>query len=58
MTQAFSSSVLKLQEKGILDELKRKWWKEERKENACDVSQFELNCKIFVTMCPKSTVGN
>jgi len=35
--QPFSSAVLKLQEDGILDNLKRKWWKEERKEATCDV---------------------
>ncbi|CAG7824227.1 unnamed protein product [Allacma fusca] len=33
--QAFSSGILRLQEQGVLDELKRKWWKEQRKENQC-----------------------
>ena len=35
--QHFSSAVLRLQEKGVLDDLKRKWWKEERKEAQCEV---------------------
>ncbi|CAG7834172.1 unnamed protein product [Allacma fusca] len=33
--QFFSSGILNLQEAGALDELKRKWWKEERKESNC-----------------------
>ncbi|CAG7824228.1 unnamed protein product [Allacma fusca] len=33
--QAFSSGILSLQEEGVLDDLKRKWWKEQRKENQC-----------------------
>ncbi|CAG7819480.1 unnamed protein product, partial [Allacma fusca] len=40
-TQLLSSGILKFQEKGILDELKRKWWKDERKENACDDEEEE-----------------
>jgi ABC-type amino acid transport substrate-binding protein len=36
--QAFSSAVLRLQEDGDLDAMKRKWWKDERKEAQCDVS--------------------
>lgn len=36
----FIGGILKLQEDGILDDLKRKWWKEERKvAQACAVSQ-------------------
>jgi ABC-type amino acid transport substrate-binding protein len=37
--QAFNSAILQLQEKGVLDDLKRKWWKEERKgAQSCSVS--------------------
>ncbi|XP_021964381.1 glutamate receptor ionotropic, kainate 2 isoform X1 [Folsomia candida] len=35
--QAFNSAILQLQEKGTLDDLKRKWWKEERKGAQCVV---------------------
>lgn len=33
-----SSSVIRLQEKGKLTELYKKWWKEKRGGGACDVS--------------------
>lgn len=35
--QNFNGGILKLQENGILDKLKRKWWKEERKGTGCAV---------------------
>lgn len=34
--QFFNGGILQLQEEGILEKLKRKWWKEERKGTACD----------------------
>ncbi|CAL8109948.1 unnamed protein product [Orchesella dallaii] len=33
--QYFNGGILTLQENGILDKLKRKWWKEERKGTGC-----------------------
>ena len=37
-TGAISAGILKLQEKGILQDLKRKWWKEMHGGGQCIVS--------------------
>lgn len=34
-----SSNVLSLQEKGVLTQLKKKWWKEKRGGGACQVKE-------------------
>lgn len=37
--QALNLALLKLQESGVLREMKRKWWKEKHGGGACKVSQ-------------------
>lgn len=44
---ALSSEILHLQEKGILSDLQRKWWKEERKETTCAVASASDNVEAL-----------
>lgn len=41
-----SSKVIKLQETGVLNQLKDKWWKEKRGGSTCSVSLFSKLWKM------------
>lgn len=47
----FNAEILKMQENGDLDRLKRKWWKEEGKETAetCPVNNIAFLIQHLIT---------